>query len=166
MEPNRPYPNGWAGPMSLPLLFPPVSVMVAGFPCQPFSVQGYRKGFSDSRGMIFFCILDFIRKQKPRVFVLENVRGLMIIKKGKFFATINNDTQHAYCATLGHRVSWAPQGSFRFSWAPLGPLGSSRALRPPVFPPAHICWRGLAYLWFAKYNLMSHRPSALPICDY
>jgi DNA (cytosine-5)-methyltransferase 1 len=57
---------------------PYVDIYIAGFPCQPFSTAGLQQGFGDKRGRgeIFFKVLDYIRKQKPRVFILENVSGL------------------------------------------------------------------------------------------
>merc|ERR1711935_218805 len=57
---------------------PYVDIYIAGFPCQPFSTAGLQQGFGDKRGRgeIFFKVLDYIKKQKPRVFVLENVSGL------------------------------------------------------------------------------------------
>ena len=46
---------------------PEVDVIVGGFPCQAFSVAGYRKGFEDERGEIFFQLVRIIRKKMPRV---------------------------------------------------------------------------------------------------
>lgn len=58
---------------------PKVDIYVAGFPCQPFSTAGLQQGFKDAkgRGEIFFKVLDFLQKNKPRVFILENVSGLV-----------------------------------------------------------------------------------------
>lgn len=69
---------------------PAVDVYVAGFPCQPFSSAGLRQGFADlrGRGTIFFDIRDYIDKKRPKVFVLENVRGLQSINKGAYFRAI------------------------------------------------------------------------------
>ena len=53
-----------------------VDILVAGFPCQAFSVAGYRKGFGDERGNLFFAIEDFIKKLKPKAILLENVKNL------------------------------------------------------------------------------------------
>lgn len=54
-------------------------VLLAGFPCQPFSNAGSRKGISDPRGTLFFETLRFIDSHKPKVVVFENVRGLLSI---------------------------------------------------------------------------------------
>lgn len=56
---------------------PKIDVLTAGFPCQPFSVAGYRKGFDDNRGNHFFRILDFIDTMRPKVVFLENVKNLV-----------------------------------------------------------------------------------------
>lgn len=60
----------------------------AGFPCQTFSSAGKRKGFDDVRGTLFFDTAEFIRINRPKVFVLENVKGLLNHDKGNTFQTI------------------------------------------------------------------------------
>ena len=65
---------------------PELDVYVAGFPCQPFSIAGLGEGFNDgaNRGKIFFYVLDYIRRKKPKVFILENVPGLVHRQHGKY----------------------------------------------------------------------------------
>ena len=58
-------------------------LLFAGFPCQSFSNVGYRKGFDDPRGQLFFYILDILDYYKPKYFVLENVQKIHTIKGGK-----------------------------------------------------------------------------------
>ena len=69
---------------------PSCDVYIAGFPCQPFSMAGQKQGFDDERGRgkIFFYVRDYIARQKPRAFVLENVAGLKNINKGEYLAAI------------------------------------------------------------------------------
>ena len=67
-----------------------VDVIVAGFPCQPFSIMGYRRGFKDPRGNLFFEISRFIDIKRPRVVFLENVQNLMEHDNGKTFLVIYN----------------------------------------------------------------------------
>lgn len=63
-------------------------VLCGGFPCQAFSVAGYRKGFDDTRGTLFFDIAEIAKTHKPKVLLLENVKNLTTHDKGKTFATI------------------------------------------------------------------------------
>jgi len=70
--------------------FPNFDVLCAGFPCQPFSIGGLRKGFHDTRGTLFFDIERIIRHNKPKAFILENVKGLVNHDGGKTLKTILN----------------------------------------------------------------------------
>jgi DNA (cytosine-5)-methyltransferase 1 len=67
---------------------PDIDLYVCGFPCQPFSVAGKRKGVDDHRGNIFWHCLETIKEKLPFVFILENVRGLLSINNGKTFKEI------------------------------------------------------------------------------
>ena len=58
-------------------------VLLAGFPCQPFSFAGYKKGLEDDRGTLFFEILRVLKDKKPKSFLLENVKGLASLNEGK-----------------------------------------------------------------------------------
>ncbi|MEA4977678.1 MAG: DNA cytosine methyltransferase [Methanomassiliicoccaceae archaeon] len=55
---------------------PKIDILVAGFPCQAFSIAGYRKGFEDARGALFYEVMRVIRAKKPRAVFLENVKNL------------------------------------------------------------------------------------------
>ncbi len=58
-------------------------LLCAGFPCQPFSSAGNKKGFDDDRGGIIFKIIDICKKYKPKIVILENVSNLIILENGK-----------------------------------------------------------------------------------
>ena len=58
-------------------------LLCAGFPCQPFSSAGNKKGFNDDRGGIIFKIIDICKKYKPKIVILENVSNLIILENGK-----------------------------------------------------------------------------------
>jgi len=61
-------------------------MLFAGFPCQSFSNVGYRKGFDDPRGQLFFYILDMLDYYRPKYFVLENVQKIHTIKGGNLLS--------------------------------------------------------------------------------
>ena len=64
-------------------------VLLAGFPCQSFSIAGDKKGFEDTtRGTLFFDVADILKQTKPKAFLLENVEGLFRHDKGKTFKII------------------------------------------------------------------------------
>ncbi len=69
---------------------PDFQVMLAGFPCQAFSIAGYRQGFADEkgRGNLFFDLLRIIEAKKPEVVFLENVKNLLTHDKGNTFSVI------------------------------------------------------------------------------
>lgn len=69
---------------------PDFNIMLAGFPCQAFSVAGYRKGFEDDkgRGILFFELTRIFKEKKPDVIFLENVKNLVGHDKGKTFRII------------------------------------------------------------------------------
>ncbi len=69
---------------------PDHDVLCAGFPCQPFSQAGKKRGFKDARGTLFFSIVNIIKIKKPKAVFLENVRGLLNHDHGKTFDTIRD----------------------------------------------------------------------------
>ena len=63
-------------------------VLCAGFPCQPFSNAGLKKGIEDTRGTLFFHIAEILRDHQPRAVLLENVRGLISNDRGRTIQTV------------------------------------------------------------------------------
>lgn len=67
---------------------PDFDIMIGGFPCQAFSVAGYRKGFEDERGNLFFELERIFKEKKPQVIFLENVKNLVGHDNGNTFREI------------------------------------------------------------------------------
>ena len=68
---------------------PKHDVLLAGFPCQPFSNIGKRQGFGhETQGTLFFDVLRILKYHMPKMFLLENVPGLLTIQKGETFRVI------------------------------------------------------------------------------
>lgn len=83
-------------------------VLLAGFPCQPFSSAGNRLGFLDTRGTMFFEVERILRAKKPYGFILENVEGLVTHdledKKDKVGRTLK--TILGVLEDIGYKVEW------------------------------------------------------------
>lgn len=113
---------------------PEFDLVVGGFPCQSFSIAGKRGGFEDVRGTLFFDIARLLKERKPRLCLLENVKGLLSHEGGKTFATII-----ATLDELGYDLQWQVLNSKDFGV----PQNRERVLivghlrgtsRPEVFP--------------------------------
>lgn len=74
---------------------PQIDILTGGFPCQAFSVAGYRKGFKDDRGHLFFDILRYIEILQPKVVFLENVKNLTSHDNGHTFEVIQKELKKA-----------------------------------------------------------------------
>jgi len=74
---------------------PNFDVLIAGFPCQTFSVIGRKAGFTDIRGQIIFHIANILKEKQPACFILENVRGLITHNKGESLKTILEELGHS-----------------------------------------------------------------------
>jgi DNA (cytosine-5)-methyltransferase 1 len=103
-------------------LIPAHDVLLAGFPCQPFSIAGVSKknalgrphGFlCDTQGTLFFDLAQIIAHHQPPVFLLENVKNLQRHDKGRTFATIINVLRNELGYEVHHRIvnsaPWVPQ---------------------------------------------------------
>ncbi|MBI6120411.1 DNA cytosine methyltransferase [Salegentibacter maritimus] len=81
---------------------PDHDILFAGFPCQPFSIIGQRKGLNDTRGTLFFDIARIIKEKKPKTFILENVKQLVGHDKGKTLKVILQTLKD-----LGYQVQYS-----------------------------------------------------------
>lgn len=76
-------------------------VLTAGFPCQPFSICGKKRGFEDTRGTLFFHICEIINEKQPKVILLENVKHLIHHDSGNTLSVILNSLEE-----LGYHVNF------------------------------------------------------------
>ena len=80
-----------------PAHIPNFDILCAGFPCQPFSQAGLKKGFGDlkqARGNMFFILANIIKEKRPKAVFLENVRHLLAHDNGRTFKTIRSIIEH------------------------------------------------------------------------
>ena len=94
----------------------PVDVITGGFPCQAFSVAGYRKGFDDDRGNLFFEIMRLVEEleKKPAVLFLENVKNFSGHDGGKTLSKVANIIQEDY----GYSFFWKVLNTCDFTKLP------------------------------------------------
>lgn len=113
---------------------PDFDCLVGGFPCQAFSIAGRRRGFADTRGTLFFDLARILQAKQPRLFIFENVKGLLSHDGGRTVRVILSTI-----AELGYDVQWqvvnsknfgVPQNRERIIF--VGNLRSTP--RPQVFP--------------------------------
>lgn len=81
---------------------PDFDILLGGFPCQPFSSAGLKKGFADTRGTLFFEIERIMRDKRPKAFLLENVKQLQTHDKGRTLKVILS-----HLDDLGYYVKYA-----------------------------------------------------------
>lgn len=83
---------------------PKFEILLAGFPCQSFSIAGYRKGFKDEeKGNLFFRIVEILEERKPIAFLLENVKNLQGHDKGNTFKVIKETLEFE---KLGYHIKF------------------------------------------------------------
>jgi DNA (cytosine-5)-methyltransferase 1 len=92
---------------------PRIDVLTGGFPCQAFSVAGYRKGFKDPRGNVFWEIVRILDEKKPSVVFLENVKNLTGHDGGKTFKVVVEALE-----SLGYHVSYKVMNAAQYSKIP------------------------------------------------
>lgn len=92
-------------------------IILAGFPCQAFSIAGLRKGFEDTRGTLFFDVARIAQYHKPKVIFLENVKGFVNHDKGNTFKvvkeTLENMSYSVFYKVLNAKDFGVPQNRER-----------------------------------------------------
>lgn len=106
---NHPHEEVWGDITQIDAeAIPDFDVLLAGFPCQAFSVAGKRLGFEDTRGTLFFEVERILRAKRPQGFILENVEGLVTHdrekRSDKMGRTLRIILEHL--ASAGYRVAW------------------------------------------------------------
>lgn len=92
---------------------PPFDIITAGFPCQPFSTAGLQMGFEDkTRGTLFFDVCRIAAARRPKMILLENVKGLVNHDRGRTLRTILESLD-----ALGYSAYWQIVDSLRFGLA-------------------------------------------------
>lgn len=92
-----------------------IDVILAGFPCQAFSIAGYREGFADhhGRGELFFEVMDIVRIKNPKVIFLENVKNLVSHDNGRTFQIIMAELKNA-----GYHIKYKVLNSMEYGDVP------------------------------------------------
>ena len=81
---------------------PSHDLLCGGFPCQPFSLAGEKKGFEDKRSNVFWSIIEILEKHKPKTIILENVKNLKSHDKGNTYKRISESL-----TSLGYKIKEA-----------------------------------------------------------
>ena len=94
---------------------PDFNILLAGFPCQAFSIAGYRQGFHDEkgRGNLFFDLIRIIKEKNPEIVFLENVKNLVSHDNGNTFTVILRNLEH-----LGYHVKYSVLNSANYGNIP------------------------------------------------
>lgn len=76
-------------------------LLLGGFPCQPFSFAGKKKGFDDERGKLIYSVINILKVKKPKYFILENVKGFISKKNFTNFLNIIHEIEK-----IGYKINW------------------------------------------------------------
>ncbi|MCY7382336.1 MAG: DNA (cytosine-5-)-methyltransferase [Microcoleus sp. CAN_BIN18] len=114
-------------------------VLVAGFPCQPFSICGKKRGFEDTRGTLFFEICKILKIKQPQVIVLENVKHLIHHDKGNtlrvIIASLESLGYNVNCKILNAKDFGVPQHRERIFIIGTQDKAFNFSRLPTKFPP-------------------------------
>ena len=140
---------------------PDMDVLIAGFPCQTFSIVGQRKGFEDVRGQIIYYIAKILKEKQPAYFILENVKGLINHDHGNTIKTIlkllNSVGYHVDFRLLNSCYFGVPQMRERVYFVG---IRNDKYIKPFIFPE-----NILRHKIDIKDYLLSDNNDELPIND-
>lgn len=115
---------------------PDHDILLAGFPCQPFSQAGLKNGFSDTRGTLFFDIARILNAKNPPMVLLENVKGFESHNKGRTFQVVRRALEdlgyEVHAQVLNARDFGLPQNRERIFIVAIDRTQTSK--EPFVFP--------------------------------
>lgn len=121
-------------------IIPQFDILLAGFPCQPFSQAGLKKGLADTRGTLFFDVARIINHHRPKAVFLENVKRFKTHDNGKTFQTVKEVLEgmgyKVYAEVLNARDFGVPQNRERIYI--VGFLGNP-SFKFPTPPKTKIC---------------------------
>lgn len=92
---------------------PEHDLLLAGFPCQSYSIAGLRRGLDDPRGKLFLDIIRFLDHRHPKMFILENVKGLVSHDNGETFKYIISELEK-----YGYTIKWKVMNSMDYGNVP------------------------------------------------
>jgi len=81
-----------------------VDILIAGSPCQPFSIAGYKEGFDDPRGKLFFDMIDRIDECNPKVVLFENVKNILTHNNKKTFKIVVDEFKRIGYKNISYRI--------------------------------------------------------------
>ena len=134
-------------------MVPDHDILVGGFPCQPFSSSGTLRGMDDPKGVLFREIVRLLKDKKPRGFMLENVRGLLLHNNGATFDIIRKELEECgyhVCHDLVDAVNLLPQERRRlFIIGVRKDVGACNDYSFPKLQPLH---RGVKDILHTKFG--------------
>ncbi|MCB9064093.1 MAG: DNA cytosine methyltransferase [Chitinophagales bacterium] len=127
---------------------PDFDILTAGFPCQPFSQAGLKKGLNDTRGTLFYDIVEILKVKQPKAYFLENVRHLYKHDNGKTFETIKKIITEELGYSMFHTIVKASDHGLPQHRPRLFMIGFNDKKIPFQFPDK----RGLKYTMSDIFN--------------
>ncbi|MFA5842338.1 MAG: DNA cytosine methyltransferase [Candidatus Gracilibacteria bacterium] len=129
---------------------PDFDIITGGFPCQPFSHAGFKKGFTDQRGTLFHDIVRIIKEKKPRAFFLENVSHLLKHDNGKTFEVIKQTIEKDLGYSFHYKIVRASDFNLPQHRPRLFMVGFRNKNIPFEFPAPVELTKTLSEIWGGK----------------